>query len=103
MPGISDVWNAVKKVIRYSFATIMMLSIIVTLTRVNNFIFVNRVKSFQHTLSEQRETAGGIEQTAMTDRIIEINEKITTGKVLANLPIISYFYIDEFRDIDLIK
>lgn len=89
--------------IRFILFFIFVTFMLVFMSKVINFIFVNEIKAFQHTLTEQRETAGGIEQTAMTDRIIDMNKRITTNKVLANLPIIKHFYIQEFRDIDIIR
>lgn len=98
-----ETFRKIIRFVRYVLFFIFVLIVTLFMSRVINFIFVSEIKAFQHTLTEQREVAGGIEQTAITDRVIDINKDIATHKVLANMPILRYFYIQEFRDIELVK
>ena len=88
---------------RYILFFSFVLIIAMFIARVSNYIFVSEIKAFQYTLTEQRETTDAIEQTAITDRIVTKNKEIARHKVLANIPVLKLFYIDEFRNIELIR
>lgn len=95
--------KTIVKFTRYLLGVVVIVGALLLICRVNNFIFVCEIKAFQHTLTEQRELGHTIEQTAMTDRLIDMNTDIAKKKVLANLPVVRHFYIQEFRDIQVVK
>ena len=96
-------WKKIKTILQTLGVVLFVTVVLLFVLRLSNFIFVCEIKAFQHTLTEQRELGNEVEQTAMTDRVIELNTEIARQKVLANLPVFKHFFIQEFRDIPIVK